>query len=102
MYFAGSNCLTNVDNCIGMCTGSYVDPNTKRCKEMLNDYQCICKAGYTGKTCNVSFYEVAYIYFFLFQHEKKRCGTIANDTTIQQSVNNVNLINYRQSWCLLH
>lgn len=72
MYFAGSNCLTNVDNCIGMCTGSYVDPNTKRCKEMLNDYQCICKAGYTGKTCNVSFYEVAYIYFFLFQHEKKK------------------------------
>ncbi|XP_052070983.1 uncharacterized protein LOC127709457 isoform X3 [Mytilus californianus] len=45
------NCKNNIDNCVGMCTGSNVDPNTNRCKYMLNDYQCICKAGYTGKSC---------------------------------------------------
>lgn len=65
-YISVISCKNDIDDCTGMCTGPYVDPNSKLCKDLLNDYQCICKAGYTGKTCNVSLCEVAYIYFFLF------------------------------------
>lgn len=42
-----------------MCTGSNVD--TDKCEDMLNDYRCNCKAGYIGKNCTVSFYNVALI-----------------------------------------
>ncbi|CAG2242592.1 unnamed protein product [Mytilus edulis] len=55
------NC-DNIDDCVGKCTGPYVDPKTNRCDDLLNDYQCICKAGYTSKNCTEEIDECLRLY----------------------------------------
>ena len=57
-YFniSGKNCDTDVKDCPGSCNSTY----TARTLDKTGYCECVCKEGYTGKNCSVSFIFVEY------------------------------------------
>jgi len=50
--FTGVDCSTDIDEC-----DSNIECDTERtqkCVDEVNNYKCICKAGFTGPLCKVS------------------------------------------------
>ena len=47
--YAGTTCGNNIEDCPGNCNVA----NTMRCTDLVQDYGCECKEGFTGRDCEV-------------------------------------------------
>ena len=50
--YAGTNCDNNINDCPGNCSATNTE--TDGCEDLVDDYRCHCKVGFTGKDCEVS------------------------------------------------
>ena len=50
LWLTGDTCENNIDECDCDAVGMETDG----CIDLINDFSCLCKAGYTGKNCSVS------------------------------------------------
>ncbi len=59
VFFTGQDCEDDLDDCDpDPCdpTGTLSVGNGGGCVDLLDDYQCICRGGYTGKNCTVRYF----------------------------------------------
>ena len=52
LYYLGKNCNQDINDCPGNCNATNTETNG--CEDLVQDYRCRCKVGFTGKDCEAS------------------------------------------------